>query len=255
METDRLLIDFADHITTVLAIEELRATSQALFEIGLPQAWPLSEQPGFATVGIRFGNLNLELCAVDRRFNKLNDWLTFEPVDLDNLANELTLRGIEHDPFDAVVIHGQPIYTRIGLPSLAEGLTALQLCHTFYPTRTTGPIAPKNQAGIKNVSTINLGMSERSKQTMGKLLLPKKLVSSVGFDEGPSLFMSSAEQLQVKGFSILVEDSVQAANALIAAGMTRLDACSVQIGSLKIEIIDKRSPSSKDLSVETDSGL
>ena len=48
METDQFIIDFADHITTVLSIEELRAISQALLDIGLPQAWPL-EQPGFAT--------------------------------------------------------------------------------------------------------------------------------------------------------------------------------------------------------------
>ena len=238
METNQFIIDFADHITTVLAIEELRAISQALLDIGLPQAWPLSEQPGFATAGIRFGNLNLELCAVDRRFNNLNDWLTFEPVDLDHLSQALALRGIEHDPFDAVVIHGQPIYTRIGLPELAEGLTALQLCHTFFPTRTTGPIAPQNQAGIRYVSTIHLGMCERSKQIMAKLLAPKKLVGSVDFAQGPSLLISSAARLQVQGFSILADNSDHALNTLVAAGMTRVDARSVQVGSLRLEITD-----------------
>lgn len=238
LNEDQLIINFADHITTVLTIEELRSISQALFKIGLPQAWPLSEQPGFATAGIRFGNLNLELCTVDRRFNKLNDWLTFEPVDLDNLSQELALRGIEHDPFDAVVIHGQPIYTRVGLPSLAEGQTALQLCHTFYPTRTTGPIAPKNQAGISYVSTIKLGMTDRSKQTMEKLLSPKQFVNSVDFEQGPGLLISPAAQLQVEGFIVVTDNSEQAVDTLVEAGMTRLDAHMVQIGSLKIEISD-----------------
>ena len=238
LNKDQLVINFADHITTVLTIEELRSISQALFEIGLPQAWPLSEQPGFATAGIRFGNLNLELCTVDRRFNKLNDWLTFEPVDLDNLSQQLAVRGIKHDPFDAVVIHGQPIYTRVGLPSLAEGLTALQLCHTFYPTRTTGPIAPKNRAAISYVSTIKLGMTDRSKQTMEKLLSPKQFVNSVDFEQGPGLLISPAAQLQVEGFIVVTDNSEQAVDTLVEAGMTRLDAHTVQIGSLKIEISD-----------------
>ena len=236
METNQLIVSFADHITTVLTIEQLRSVSQALFAIGLPQAWPLSEQPGFATAGIRFGNLNLELCAVDRQYNKLDDWLTFEPFDLDSLSQQLAARGIEHDPFDAVVIHGNPIYTRIGLPTLADESTALQLCHTFVPTRTTGPIAPENEAGVKQVSTIKVGMNELSKQTMHKLLSPKQLGSRVDFEQGPSLLISPAAQLQVEGFTIVAENSARAANALTAAGMTQLDAHTVQIGSLKIEI-------------------
>lgn len=88
--------------------------SEALFGTGLTQGWPLSEQPGFATAGIRLGNLNLEICSVDRTQNKLDDWLTFEPTDLDTLANDLVKRDISHDPFDAVVVEGHPIYTRVG---------------------------------------------------------------------------------------------------------------------------------------------
>ena len=53
------VVAFADHITTVLTIEDLRAISSALFDIGLAMGWPLSEQPGFSTAGIRLGNLNL----------------------------------------------------------------------------------------------------------------------------------------------------------------------------------------------------
>ena len=149
MKTDQSLINFADHITTVIEIEELRSVSKALFESGLTQGWPLSEQPGFATAGIRLGNLNLELCTVDRNLNKLHSWLTFEPKKLDALADQLAERKIKHDPFDAVVIHGNPIYTRIGLPELERDSTALQLCHLYYPTRLTGPVAPENKAGIK----------------------------------------------------------------------------------------------------------
>ena len=71
----------------------------------------LSEQPGFATAGIRLGNLNLELCAVDRQFIGLDDWLTFEPTDLDTLSTDLKARGLDHDPFDRMEAGGHPIYT------------------------------------------------------------------------------------------------------------------------------------------------
>ena len=78
------------------------------------------EQPGFVSTRIRFDNLNLELSVsvVDRRYNKIDNWLTFEPTNLDNLSPQLVIRGIKQDQFDAVAIHGHPIYTRIGLPSL-----------------------------------------------------------------------------------------------------------------------------------------
>ena len=78
------------------------------------------EQPGFVSARIRFDNLNLELSVsvVDRRYNKIDNWLTFEPTNLDNLSPQLVIRGIKQDPFDAVAIYGHPIYTRIGLPSL-----------------------------------------------------------------------------------------------------------------------------------------
>ena len=76
------LIKFADHITTVLPLKKLRSVSKALFDSGLTQGWPLSKQGGFATAGIRLGNLNLELCSVDRSFKKLTEWLTFEPTNI-----------------------------------------------------------------------------------------------------------------------------------------------------------------------------
>ena len=75
VESTQSVIAFADHITTVLNIDELRLISKALFDTGLPVGWPLSEQPGFSTAGIRLGNLNLELCAVDRQQIALDDKL------------------------------------------------------------------------------------------------------------------------------------------------------------------------------------
>ena len=147
MKTDQSLINFADHITTVIEMDQLRSGSKALFESELSQAWPLSEQPGFATPGIRLGNLNLELCTVDRNLNKLHSWLTFEPKKLDSLAEQLAERKIKHDPFDAVAIHGNPIYTRIDLPELERDSTTLQLCHLYYPTRLTGRWLLKTKPG------------------------------------------------------------------------------------------------------------
>ena len=230
------VVGFADHITTVLDIDELRSMSKALFATGLTNGWPLSEQPGFATAGIRLGNLNLEICAVDRTQNKLDDWLTFEPTNLDTLADDLASRGIQHDPFDAVVIQGHPIYTRVGIPSLATGSTALQLCHTFYPTRTTGPVAPDNSAGIKQVTAVRVGVDAAHRDALDKLMAPHEGKDSFTFSEGPPLMVSSASQLEVQGMSVKVADLAKAAEALTFAGMTRVDDHTVRVGSLSIEL-------------------
>ena len=233
------LIGFVDHITTVLPIDELRSISQALFDTGLTQGWPLSEQPGFATAGIRFGNLNLEICTVDRRDNTLDDWLTFEPANLDCLADDLKQRDIKHDPFDAVVIHDHPIYTRVGIPALENGSTALQLCRTFYPTRTTGPVAPENSAGIKQVSSVNIGMNAVERAVFSQLLEPRDWQNPINFEQGPCLSVSEAAQLKIEGMTVSVEDPIQAVKTLVAAGLPRVDDQTVRLGSLTIEISNK----------------
>ena len=230
------IVGFADHITTVLDIDELRSMSKALFATGLTNGWPLSEQPGFATAGIRFGNLNLEICAVDRTQNKLDDWLTFEPTNLDTLADDLAGRGVQHDPFDAVVIQGHPIYTRVGIPSLATGSTALQLCHTFYPTRTTGPVAPDNSAGIKQVTAVHVGVDAAHRDALDKLMAPREAKDSFTFSEGPPLLVSSASQLEVQGLTVTAADPTQAAQELASAGMSQVDKHNVRVGSLTITL-------------------
>lgn len=236
MKTDQSLINYADHITSVVEIGQLRAVSKALFESGLTKGWPLSEQPGFATAGIRLGNLNLELCSVDRNINKLNNWLTFEPKKLDELEEQLSNRKVKHDPFDAVVIHENPIYTRIGLPELEQDSTAIQLCHLFYPTRLTGPVAPENKAGIKQVKEVRLGMNNNLRQIWNKLLIPAERSDTVQFKEGPSLSISSTQGLKILGISITTEDPLRAAETLAKAGMVRINDQTVKIGSLNIEI-------------------
>ena len=236
MKTDQSLINFADHITTVIEIEELRSVSKALFESGLTQGWPLSEQPGFATAGIRLGNLNLELCTVDRNLNKLHSWLTFEPKQLDELADQLAERKIKHDPFDAVVIHGNPIYTRIGLPELERDSTALQLCHLYYPTRLTGPVAPENKAGIRQVKEIRIGMSDNLRNVWNKLLATENIGDTVRFKEGPALSISSAKGLKIDRILIETEDPYRATEILTKAGMTRIKDKTLRIGSLEIAI-------------------
>ena len=236
MKTDQSLINFADHITTVIEIEELRSVSKALFESGLTQGWPLSEQPGFATAGIRLGNLNLELCTVDRNLNKLHSWLTFEPKQLDELADQLAERKIKHDPFDAVVIHGNPIYTRIGLPELEQDSTALQLCHLYYPTRLTGPVAPENKAGIRQVKEIRIGMSDNLRNVWNKLLATENIGDTVRFKEGPALSISSAKGLKIDRILIETEDPYRATEILTKAGMTRIKDKTLRIGSLEIAI-------------------
>lgn len=236
MNTDQSLINFADHITTVVEIDQLRSVSKALFESGLSHGWPLSEQPGFSTAGIRLGNLNLELCTVDRNSNKLNSWLTFEPKKLDALADQLAERKIEHDPFDAVVIHGNPIYTRIGLPELERDSTALQLCHLYYPTRLTGPVAPENKAGIRQVKEIRIGMSDNLRNVWNKLLATEDIGDTIRFKEGPALSISSAKGLKIDGISIETEDPYRAAEILTKAGMTRIKDQMLRIGSLEIAI-------------------
>ena len=236
MKTDQSLINFADHITTVIEIEELRSVSKALFESGLTQGWPLSEQPGFATAGIRLGNLNLELCTVDRNSNKLHSWLTFEPKKLDALADQLSERKIKHDPFDAVVIHGNPIYTRIGLPELERDSTALQLCHLYYPTRLTGPVAPENKAGIRQVKEIRIGMSDNLRNIWNKLLATENIGDTVRFKEGPALSISSTQGLKIHGIAIETEDPFRAIEILTKAGMTRIEDKILGVGSLEIAI-------------------
>ena len=229
------LISFADHLTAVLDIKELRSISKALFSIGLTPGWPLSEQPGFSTAGFRFGNFNLELCAVDRQYNTLNDWLTFEPTNLEELSDELSGRDIQHDPFDAVVIKGNPIYTRVDLPSLAQDDTALQLCHTFYPTRTTGPIAPENKAGIKLVSTIEIGMNDASAKALQSLLAPKLIADCIEFEQGPSLKISKSSQIVIHGMTVVANDPVHAAKVLLETGMQPINETTVRVGSVEIQ--------------------
>ena len=236
MQTDQSLINFADHITTVVEMDQLKAISKALFESGLSQGWPLSEQPGFATAGIRFGNLNLELCSVDRNVNKLNSWLTFEPKNLETLSDQLAERNIKHDPFDAVVIHGNPIYTRIGLPELDQDSTALQLCHLYYPTRLTGPLAPENRAGIRQVKEIRIGMNDDLQNIWNKLLATGEKSDTIRFQEGPSLSISSAQGLKIYGISIETDDPFRAAEILTQAGLTQIEDQVLRIGSLEIAI-------------------
>lgn len=236
MRTDQSLIDFADHITSVIEIDQLRSVSNALFESGLSQGWPLSEQPGFATAGIRFGNLNLELCSVDRNVNKLNNWLTFEPKNLETLADQLAERNIKHDPFDAVVIHGNPIYTRVSLPALEKDSTALQLCHLFYPTRLTGPVAPENKAGIRQVKEVRIGMNDEDRKVWNQLLAPEERSDTAHFQEGPVLSISKSQRLKILGISVSAKDPIHATDTLEKVGMNRIDNETVSIGSLEITI-------------------
>ena len=240
MTKDQSLINFPDHITSVIEIDQLRTISKALFESGLTQGWPLSEQPGFATAGIRLGNLNLELCSVDRNVNKLNSWLTFEPKHLDELAEQLSERTVKHDPFDAVVIHENPIYTRIGLPELEQDATAVQLCHLFYPTRLTGPVAPENKIGIKRVKDIRLGMNDHLRKVWNKLLMPAERNDIVQFKEGPTLSISDTQGLKILGITVITEDVLHATDSLTKAGMARIDDQTVKIGTLNIRSIREK---------------
>ena len=239
MKADQSLIDFVDHITSVIEIDQLRSVSDALFESGLSQGWPLSEQPGFATAGIRFGNLNLELCSVDRNVNGLNNWLTFEPKNLETLADQLTDRNVQYDPFDAVVIHGNPIYTRVSLPALETESTALQLCHLFYPTRLTGPFAPDNNAGIEQVREVRIGMNNTERKILNQLLAPGERSNTIRFKEGPLLSISNAQNLKILGMTVSTRDPIRATTTLEKAGMHRTDNQTVRIGSLEITMTSK----------------
>ena len=240
MKAEHALIDFVDHITSVVEIEQLRSVSKALFEIGLSQGWPLSEQPDFATAGIRFGNLNLELCSVDRNVNGLSNWLTFEPENLEMLADKLADRNIKYDPFDAVVIHGNPIYTRVSLPGLETDSTALQLCHLFYPTRLTGPIAPENKAGIEQVKEVRVGMNNDERAIWDQLLAPEECNNTIQFKEGPLISIANTEQLKILGMTVSAKNPIHAADILAKAGMHRTDNQTVRIGSLNIMIESAR---------------
>ena len=236
MNTSTPIVAFADHITTVLELTDLRAMSSAVFSLGLPVAWPLSEQPGFATAGIRLGNLNLELCAVDRQVIGLDDLLTFEPTDLDTLSTDLKARGLDHDPFDRMEAGGHPIYTRVGLPGLATQTTAVQICRTFFPTRTTGPIAPANEACITQVLAIKLGVDALHRQALTRLLEPRALGQPVAFAEGPKLVIDNASALAVQGLVVECQDVAQAHAALCHAGLDVVDASHLTVGSLTVEL-------------------
>ena len=234
MENISPIVGFVDHVTTVLPLDDLRAVSAHLFGLGLTPGWPLSEQPGFATAGIRLGNLNLEICAVDRSYIGLDDWLTFEPADLDTLAQSLKQRGLAHDPFDRVEAGGQPIYTRVGLPALATDETAIQVCRTFFPTRTTGPEAPPNDASIVHVHAIDLGVDAAHRPALERLIAPRSFSSRVPFSEGPALSIADADRLHIKGLTVMCKDTAQAKAALVSSGFSDLGAALVGVGSLRI---------------------
>jgi hypothetical protein len=231
------IVAFPDHITTVLKLPELRRLSTSLSGLGLTGGWPLSEQPGFATAGIRLGNLNLEICAVDPAEIPLTDWLTFEPADLEALADGLESHGLAHDPFDEMKAGGQAIYTRVGLPALDNGHTALQVCHTFFPTRTTGPVAPENTAGIKQVRSVNVGVDAEHDAALTALLSPRSARGRVDFSVGPVLAIDEADSLQVRGITVETEDPDAATATLAAAGLVKAGNRKVQIGSLDIDLV------------------
>jgi hypothetical protein len=237
MPANDSIVAFPDHITTVLKLPELRRLSAALFGLGLTGGWPLSEQPGFATAGIRLGNLNLEICAVDSAEIPLRDWLTFEPADLETLADDLESHGLAHDPFDEVKAGGRDIYTRVGLPALENGQTALQVCHTFFPTRTTGPVAPGNTAGIKQVRSVNIGVDAEHDAALTALLSPRSAKGRVEFSVGPVLAIDEADSLQVRGLTVETEDPDVATATLAEAGLVKTGNRKVQIGSLDIDLV------------------
>ncbi|MEE2785790.1 MAG: hypothetical protein VX589_00525 [Myxococcota bacterium] len=239
MDTLKPIVAFADHITTVLDLNALRTMSAALFDLGLSTGWPLSEQPGFSTAGIRLGNLNLELCAVDRQYIGLDDWLTFEPTDLDTLADNLAAQNLIHDPFDRVEAGGHPIYTRVGLPELATETTAIQVCRTFFPTRTSGPIAPANEAGITQVLVIKVGVDAYHRDALTRLFMPRVLTGAVAFDEGPNVVIEDAPKLGVNGLVIECQDIARAHAALSHAGLNALDEARLEVGSLILELVEQ----------------
>lgn len=234
--TPRTIVAFPDHITTVVDLPTLRTLSTSLFGLGLGPGWPLAEQPGFATAGFRLGNINLEICAVDRKENPLDDWLTFEPVDLDSLAESLATQGLSYDPFDAMIAGGHPIYTRVDLPALATNQTALQLCHTFYPTRTTGPEAPTNSAGIVRTRSVNIAIDPSHQTAFNLFMQSTTTQDNYTFTDGPELVVSSSDTLRVDGLTVECVDPNRAAKALIDAGLQRVSDTEVSIGSLTLQL-------------------
>jgi len=107
---------------------------------------------------------------------------------------------------------------------------------SLYPTRTTGPVAPDNSAGIKQVTAVRVGVDAAHRDALDKLMAPREGKDSFTFSEGPPLLVSSASQLEVQGISVKVADLAKATEALTSAGMTKVDDHTVRVGSLSIEL-------------------
>lgn len=238
------VVGWPDHLTVVLPPERMRSVAEGLHRLGLVQAWPLSGDDGFSSVGIRLGNLNLELASVDSSVVPLTSWLTFEPVSLRGLTDELDRRGLEHDSFDTVSAGGMDIYTRVGLPQLTSEHFCVQLCETFTPTSTVSPEAPRNSAGIVQVRDVELHVDRGRVAALAALVAPLDLGDELRFDRGPAVSVRSGGGFGLGAVTVEVHDTARATEALRGAGFDVAPDGDLSLGEVVVRLV--RQPASGD---------
>ena len=234
---DRVL-DFLDHVTARVDKSEAEAMCNALSSLGLVRAWTFADYGDFASGGIRFGDLNVEIIGFDRGSTEHmpNEWVTSEPISLNGLLRELERRGITHGDLDTQKNGDMDIYTRVPLTDMQDEHYATQLCTTFAPTRTMQPDAPANKAGILTVSEVRLNVSPAMSTKWQALAAPLATGAAMNFGQGPTVTLVPADTDGVDTVVVQVADVAAAVTALTTVGLT-VDGSTLKLGTLDLELV------------------
>lgn len=214
------VVGWLDHVTTTLPSARAEQLFQALQSLGLVIPWQYRQYAGFASGAVRLGNLNLEVIGTE-----LPDFdpqmVTFEPVSLNGLSDELDRRGILHgDQLPTTAnIQGQDrtIFTSMALPGVSSpGQLTTQFCVTLTPVRTWSTEAPANKAGIVKVHWVTMGVPPAAVPMWHALLGPS---GGAQLTQGPIVEVHASSQVGVRSITVTTHDPKAAVAAFAQAGL------------------------------------
>lgn len=245
-----------DHVTTVQADRPARQIFSALSRLGLFVVWPYASYGGFASGGVRLGNLNLEVIGTSgdapaagvAGSGEGGGWprqlVSLAPASLQGLPAQLDQRGVLHGeplPF-SLAPGGEPLYTTVGLPGLGGPGLAVQFC--AYPEGPrTQTVPPRDLAGVQQVDRVVLGASDvgAARQRWAALLAPPGAgpaeVWQPGY--GPALEVRPAGADAVLEVVLRVRSLPVARAAFTAAGLS-VAGDVVTIGTLPARLVVAR---------------
>jgi hypothetical protein len=153
-----------DHL--VVALDDARAAHEFCADaLGLPAAWPFQDYGSFASGGIGFGNLNLELCQSGVQFPASQParvrGLAFEPAES---VDERLAQGLDEREIARTQPSPTPGWTNMGLPSFVPS-------YSRSSASTTSPVPGTPRFVPKRSALLTVGCS-RSKGRDASRLVP-----------------------------------------------------------------------------------